>query len=151
MIALALLVACGEPEEAAETPDVRFNELLSVNAEGLEDEHGEADDWIELAVPEGADLTDWTLILDVEDAEGLVLPALEAGLVLIVADGTPDQGELHAPFTLDAGGGLILLLDAEGALVDERRFPILGADVSWARQPDGDWTYAHEPTPGDEN
>jgi hypothetical protein len=150
---LALLLACGDPEPDAPEPGpaVLFNELMAYNVSGELDEDGEADDWIELQVPADVDLAGWMVILDGDDSGALWLDGVGAGFALITADGAPDQAELHAPFTLDQNGGVLFLLDADGALADEVRWPISRPDVSWARVSGEDWTYSHEPTPGELN
>jgi hypothetical protein len=145
------LLACGDPEpEASEPgPAVLFNELMAYNVSGELDEDGEADDWIELQVPADVDLAGWTVVLEGDDSGGLDLDGVSAGFALITADA--DEGELHAPFKLDQNGGVLFLLDAEGGLADEVRWPISRPDVAWARVTGDDWTYSHEPTPGELN
>lgn len=136
---------------------VVINELLASNANGLTDEHGDADDWVELYNPtaDHTDLSGWTLSngsggsWDLPD--GTVIPA--HGWLILWCDNDHD-GPLHASFKLAAEGDSVHLDDADGVAIDATAFLAQEADVSWARMP-GDrgstWGPADPPTPGAPN
>jgi hypothetical protein len=55
-------------------------------------------------------------------------------------DGEPNEGSVHAPFTLSSGGGDLYLYLQNGSnfvLVDSISYPVLDADVSFGRYPNG--------------
>jgi hypothetical protein len=150
---IALLWACAAEEDHAGPPAVYFNELVADNDTGRKDDQGDFDDWIELVAPAGVDLAGWTLASELEpEADPVVLDGAtsgSAGFLLVTCDGR--DAPLHAPWSLDPYGGELVLTDADGAFVDAVRFGIQHTDESWARQDDGGWTYAAEPTPGERN
>lgn len=161
-LALAVLAcACRTDADSSEpqpAPPV-FNEVVAHNVEGLTDEVGEHEDWIELynSTAQPVDLGGWSLT----DALGTATPwmfpdgiELDPGeYVVVFCDTEPDQGELHADFQLSVQGETVDLLDPDGVLQDQLRFGILLPDLAWARIPDGGttWEWLHEPTPGESN
>jgi hypothetical protein len=72
--------------------------------------------------------------------------------ILVWADEEPEEGDLHAPFKLDADGEDVYLVDG-AVIVDQVTFPSLGTDVSWGRWPNGsgEWQFLSQATPGAEN
>ncbi|BDS05200.1 hypothetical protein NT6N_02400 [Oceaniferula spumae] len=108
---------------AAETVP-RINELVSNNDDGLNDEDGDASDWIELYNPN-------PFVIDagkyrITDDPGLnstwQIPSVTAipanGYLLIFASGKNRSGaELHTDFRLDADGDYIAITDSTGATV----------------------------------
>ena len=141
---------------------VYVNELLASNDAVLADEAGEFDDWIEIYnsndVPitlGGAYLTD-----DPTDPTKFALPDVmvpESGHLIVWADDDTDQGPLHAPFKLSAGGETVALFVGDGAgglaLADLVEFGEQETDVSFGRVTDGADTFAFfaSPTPGASN
>ncbi len=134
-----------------------INELMASNNATLADEYDEYDDWIEIANVGvssinllGLELTDHH-----DGTETFVFPniTLDPGEYLIVwADEQPEQGDLHAPFKLDADGEEVYLVD-NGVIIDYVTFPSLAADVPWGRWPNGSgaWQMLSLATPGAEN
>lgn len=163
------------PPEETDVPDdtdipgpattLVLNEVLASNDTVNTDENGEFDDWVELYNPTEEDivLDGWVL----EDAESehelpssAVVPA--GGLLLIWCDGSPEQGPLHAPFSLSRSAETVTLTGPDGTLVDQLAwgaadsgFLLFGeqtTDVSLARLPDGGaWLEDDSPTPGASN
>ena len=146
---------------AAEDPDFSsgggaliITEVMMKNRAVVQDETGEFPDWIELYNNSGADLNlaGWSLS-DRESKAGLVFPAflLPADAYFVVyASGKDRPEELHAPFSLSAGETLFLK-SPEGETVCRLDCPDLGANRSWALQPDGSFRECLYPTPWHEN
>jgi hypothetical protein len=138
-------------------PSVVLNELLASNAEGLVDEAGEHEDWVELYNPTASnvDLTDWTLADaggDWRFPDGTVLPA--GAWLLVFCDEDAGDGPLHADFKLSADGDDLSLTDPDGVRVDAVAFLAQTDDISWARLPDDagpSWGPSTAPTPGAPN
>jgi len=134
-----------------------LNEVMAVNNNTITDEHGDYDDWIEVANVSGAtiDLSGLGLTDHLEGTPDYLFPSttLAPGEYLIVwADEEPGEGDLHAPFKLDGDGEDVYLTDG-AVIVDQVTYPALAGDVSWGRWPDGsgDWQLLNAATPGAEN
>ena len=141
---------------------VFVNELLASNDATLADEAGEFDDWIEIyngtdapITLAGAFLTD-----DATEPTKFALPDVTVaagGFVIVWADDDTDQGPLHAPFKLSAGGEEVALFVGDGqgalALADLVAFGPQETDVSFGRATDGaaDLVFFDAPTPGAPN
>ncbi|MFP4396024.1 MAG: CotH kinase family protein [Anaerolineales bacterium] len=148
-----------------ERPPIRINELVAINRNAGEDEHGESADWFELynsgdvsVTLGGMYLTDalenttkWQI------PAGIVAPP--HGHVLFWADGEPDEGPTHTNFKLDGDSGrLALYAGASGysdryhALIDEVFYGPQTVDQAWGRFPDGAAHWRRlAPTPGARN
>ncbi len=134
-----------------------LNELMSDNQSTITDEFGDHDDWIEISNNGNApiDLSGLGLTDHFEGFDDFIFPdtSLAPGQYLIVwADKEIVQGDLHAPFKLDADGESIFLTDA-GVIIDGTNFPAMGTDICWARIPDGEgpWQLLSTTTPGSMN
>lgn len=113
-----------------------INEFMADNEDSWQDETGASSDWIELHNPSSVDvgLGDYEL----GDAEGdgvaldasLSIPA--GGFLVLVADGQPELGSHHLPFSLSADGETLALVRSDGA--GERvSYGAVEADFSWSR------------------
>ena len=99
-----------------------ISEFLASNSEGLADEDGEASDWIEIHVPDGASLSlaGYTLTDDQENLTQWAFPdvTVEGGGYLIVfasgKDRSDPEQELHANFRLDNAGEYLALVAPDG-------------------------------------
>jgi hypothetical protein len=136
-----------------------------VNANGLLDNAGEREPWIELvnAGPLRVSLEDWYLTDSLTDLtkwqfpDGFTLGAMDFGLLW--ADGEPLEttgADVHTNFRLDNGGVLALVRTQAGApaVVDYLRLPVLLADAAYGSQPDGQdmvRVVLNRPTPGERN
>nr|MEE4267721.1 CotH kinase family protein [Candidatus Krumholzibacteria bacterium] len=134
-----------------------INEVMAKNSSTLADEAGEFEDWIEIANTGSSSIALGGLGLTdhFEGSPDFVFPdvTLAPGEYVIVwADEDTDQGDLHAPFKLDADGEDVYLTDG-GVIIDQVTFPALAADASWGRWADGtgEWTLLSVATPGLEN
>ncbi len=121
-----------------------MNELCADDDGFQIDEHGQTDDWIEIANRSSMPRSLAGLTLD-EGGARHVLPAVTlppGGTFHVWADDSPEQGPRHLGFELAAGGGRISLRGADGTLLDEVTFPSMPSNQSWARFPDGAGTFA---------
>jgi hypothetical protein len=142
-------------------PPLYINEFLALNRDGLKDEAGDEDDWIELYNAGDTDLDiggmhlsdvlrwpSWWVIPD-----GTVVPA--HGYAILWADDEPDEGPLHASFGLSGEGERITLYDSHEhsfGFIDAVYFGPQQSDVSYGCYPDGGDTWgAMPPTPGEAN
>ena len=138
-----------------------INEIMARNRGTIADESGQYDDWIELynATDDPIELDGLFLSDDLSDPTKWVLPAVAIsprGFVLIWADRDENAGELHANFSLSANSESVGLFESSNAgtkLIDSLDFPLLDADVSYGRIPDGGTTLEilNSPTPGSPN
>ncbi len=142
-------------------PEIAVNEFLASNETTNADDYGEYDDWIELcncgAGP--INVTQLYLTDDHTRPDKWQLPPIELGpgeFMLVWADDSPDQGVLHAPFKLSAGGEEIGVY-ASGPVglvpVDTLTFGPQSTDISLGRDPDCEdpWRLYGNPTPGESN
>ncbi len=142
-----------EVEEEKVRSPLEISEVVSKNDGIAVDELGETDDWIELINTGTAtlQLADFAL----SDASGEVAPLFTRELapfelVVLFADGEPEQGERHLPFRLNAAGDEVVLLDKNHKPLERVVVPPLENNVSYARLNDGFSRCAH-PTPGRQN
>ena len=151
----------GGPNSAGASPlrgRLFINEFMASNRTTIADPHGEYDDWVELHNvgddPVGLDglyLTDNLRNPTKWAFPDTAIPA--GGYLLIWADGQPEQGPLHAGFSLNATTGEQLGLYEGDSLyllvVDTLTFGPQRTDTSYGRFPDAgpDWRYMSEPTP----
>jgi hypothetical protein len=139
---------------------VWINELLARNLTSPEDEAGEHEDFIELynAGPAVVDVGGMYLTDDLANPTAWQIPAntlIASGEHLLVwADGQPQDGPLHATFSVDQFGEELALFDVDGtSLLDAIHFGPLAPDVSYGRRVDGGalWGQLGFPTPGQPN
>ena len=155
-----LLVGCtGVRGDQAE--GLVLNEVLAKNTVTNADEADEFDDWVEIwnGGEQPVLRKDLFLSDDGDTPSRFALPdgdPIEPGQWLLVwCDGSPDQGEMHAPFKLGGTGESVILSyigGGEPRTLDQVDFGAQVADVAWARLPDGgvEWS-AVTPTPGESN
>lgn len=135
---------------------LRINELLADNETVDQDAAGDFDDWVEIhnrsaqAIALGGyHLSDrllqprlWAFPV------GTSIPA--GGFLRVWLDKEPHEGPLHANFSLDKDGELVLIADPQGQVLDFVRFGRQKADRSYGRLPDGaDGTFHLWPPSGD--
>lgn len=141
----------------ANAQEVAINEIMSSNNSTIEDEDGDASDWIEIynygATP--VNLEDFGLTDDPATLYKWVFPALTIQpdeYILVWAsdkDRATEGQPLHTNFKISSGGENILLTNTQGNLVDEVPPIDLDSDVSYGRQPDGtgSWLFFYTSTP----
>jgi hypothetical protein len=147
------VVASWEP--CSESYPIRINEVLAANVQGIEDENGDAVDWVELWAEKKLDLEGWWLSEDGIPAWSFPAMAVQKDSAVLVFASGKDRKEstLHSSFSLDAMGGSVFLHAPEGCVVDFLNFDRMYADESLGRiesTPDS-WEWFLEPTPGASN
>ena len=128
------------------------NELLAVNRTGEKDALGDREPWIELYnkgneplnpsayfVSDGSGATQGTRLPDT---------MLQPGERLVIwADGNTLEQGLHTNFRLDSTGGKVTLATPYGDVFETVDYGPLGADTSYARDPEGTGSFGEaEPT-----
>ena len=143
---------------------LRINEFMAANSgeTGITDEHGDADDWIEIynATDFNVDMAGM-YIADDQDIRRIPAgyPAQTTvrakGYIVFWADNEEEtEGPLHLPFKLGAGGDSITLYDTDGVTpIDSVTFGSQIWNVSYGRYPDAanDWYFFDDPSDGAEN
>jgi spore coat protein CotH len=139
-------------------PTLFINEILADNVATIADDAGDYDDYVELYNSTGSDisLADFRLTDDHRIVDRWILPEAAVvpagGYLLLWLDSEPEQGDLHAPFSLSADGEELFLFDPDGHLIDFRVFDAQESDVAWMRYSDGSpWAGSGPPTPEAEN
>ncbi len=134
-----------------------INELMASNTGANADEHGDFDDWVEIANVGSSpiDLGGLGLTDHWEGVSDYVFPdtSLNPGEYLVVwADDESGEGDLHAPFKLDGDGEDVYLIDND-VIVDQVTYVALPANITWGRWANGTgaWQMLSEATPGAEN
>ncbi len=136
----------GEKTDTHITP-VRINEVSAANGIFV-DEFFQRDDWVELYNTTDAPIDVEGMYLS-DNAEkpqkyqiskdntmaSTIIPA--HGFIVIWCDKEDPVSQLHASFKLSAEGGDILLTAPDGSWSDKLTYPLLKADETAARWPDG--------------
>ncbi|MHC4111514.1 MAG: lamin tail domain-containing protein, partial [Planctomycetota bacterium] len=140
---------------------LRINEFMAVNTShsGITDEHGDADDWIEIYNATDSPINIGGMyIADEQDIwqiptgyPGQTTIDANGYLLLWADDEEETEGPLHLPFQLDASGDEITLYDTDGTtVIDSIVFDNQVTNVSYGRYPDGSNTFYYftDPTEG---
>lgn len=137
--------------------DIRLNELVASNDGSARDEAGDADPWVELhnLGPGSITLNGFHLSDDLANPTKWPVPArtlADGGYLVLWLDGEMGQGDTHAGFRPQTGGGNLHLY-ANGTLIDTLSYPALGDGRSMTRVGlYGDrWAVTAQPTPGAAN
>ena len=138
-----------------------INEFMADNDNGIVDETGEEEDWLEIYNPGPGDVALGGMFLtdNLDDPTKWEFPdlTLEAGAFLLVwCDDDEEDGPLHTSFGLSRHGeevGLFAALVDGNAPIDGVVFGPQETDASLARVPDGGstWVVTGDSTPGDSN
>ena len=125
----------------SQAQDVTISEFMAINNSTLKDEDGIFSDWVELFNndAQSMDLQGWYLTDDRANLTKWVFPkrALKAGEFLIVfasgKDRKPETGNLHTNFKLNAAGGYLALVEADGRTIHNEyaAYPAQRADYSY--------------------
>ncbi|QDU91767.1 CotH protein [Pirellulimonas nuda] len=125
-----------------------ISELLASNSGGLQDQDGDFSDWLEITNPAltPVDLGGWYLTDNGSNLTKWQFPSVSipAGGSLVVfassKDRTDPASELHANFSLSAGGEYLGLVAPDGVTVAsayDPQFPAQSANVSYGYTPVG--------------
>lgn len=144
--------------QVVENSPVVLSEIMSVNTSTYADENGQYHDYIELynRSGEAVDLSGWYLTDDPQNLRKWRFPAcsLGSGEYMVVfaskLDRSEDVAHLHTNFSLSSEGEQVLLVNAEGRIMDRVDFDLLKANVAYSLSADGNW-YSGTPTPGQAN
>jgi len=145
--------------------EVVINEFVASNNQGLQDEDGDACDWIELynSGASAVSILGWALTDGSNDWDKWTFPnvSIGAGEYLVVfasgKDRTPTNGDnLHTNFSLSASGEYLAMYDASGepqqSSVFDPQYPEQRTDYSYGRYGTGsEFRYLNPPTPGGPN
>lgn len=144
-----------------ETVGLVINELMPANSNGVTDQTGVAEDWIELYNGGNApiNLSNRFLTDDPDNWNKWPLPQMTLNVgdyLLIWADDDPSNGFNHAEFKLSATGETVVLyrqLNNAPLLIDSIAYPSLADDISYGRETDGNenWVIFNEATPDASN
>ena len=139
------LVVINEVVANVSAPIASIPAVLSApGVDPLTDANGDAVDWVEIYNPGSAavNLSGYTLSGNKNSPRkyrfpaGKVIPA--RGYVVVICDGQPELGQMHASFRLRAGGETVYLFADDGRkLLDRKGYVNIGADVAVGRYPDG--------------
>jgi hypothetical protein len=139
-----------------------INEFQARNAFTVTDDHGDYDDWVEIANTSDHEinLTGYYLTDDIAKpakfrllsaGTDLIVPA--HGYLLLWADDEESQGNNHLNFKISDDEGIIALFSPMLQLVDSVEYSRQQMDISMGRLPTGSfsWKYYQRPTPGKSN
>jgi hypothetical protein len=112
---------------------------MAANQNGLDDEDGDEEDWIEIYNPGPGivNLAGWSLTDATNDMRKWVFPSVtlasNAYLVVFASNKDRNTGELHTNFRLSDDGEYLALVRSNGTIATEFRptFPIQGPDISY--------------------
>ena len=146
--------------------NLKINELVARNTNGIVDEAGEDDDWIEIYNPgstavnlAGLYISDTNATASFyripgSNAAKTTVPA--GGYLILWADASPAQGPNHLNFKLGSNGEGVFLGQLNGGsitIIDQVLYPKLEKDVSYGRFPNGTGNFKllSDPSPGSSN
>jgi hypothetical protein len=161
LFALCFVVSIGILTAYAQSPPLYLNEVMASNAATIEDEDGDAEDWIEIyyAGDEPLQLAGYGLSDDYDRPFRWTFPdvtVMPGEFLLVWASGKDRNvpgSPLHTNYSISAAGEEIILTAPDGTRLDELMPTAIPTDVSIGRQPDGvgDWVFFTSPTPGSTN
>ncbi|MBI1841756.1 MAG: lamin tail domain-containing protein [Verrucomicrobia bacterium] len=130
-------------------PPLWLNEVLPYNQNGLADNQGDKDPWIEIynAGKEALDLTGYFVSDDYGQLKKWAFPAgttIQAGQFLVIwGDGEPEAtapGFIHTSFSISPTNGAVVLsreIPGGPQIIDYINYPRLDADQAFGSFPDG--------------
>ncbi|MDB4319046.1 lamin tail domain-containing protein [bacterium] len=124
---------------------VIISEFMASNAETLNDEDGDSEDWLELHNQGGSplNLSGWYLTDDATDLTKWTIPdlTLSTGELLLVFASNKDRNDpasqLHTNFKLSAGGEYLALVRPDGVTIEHdygTAYPQQVTDISYGLQ-----------------
>ena len=132
-----------------------INEVCASNSNTIEDQYGDASDWIELfnSGENTISLANYFLSDNPDDLQKWAFPDEEIASeerLLVFASSRNEFGTFHhTNFKLSATGESVILSKIDGSIIDRIDFPALDTDQSIGRLQDGtpDWVLFDVPTP----
>ena len=160
-LTIVLLISGTFFANAVEEPALLINEFVASNSEGIQDEDGDHEDWIEIRnIGTDAIELKWYGLTDREgDFHRWVFPdtTIQPGAFMIVWASGKDRRipgkPLHTSFRIAQSGEPLRLSDVQGNMLDTVPPVYVPTDYSYGRYADetGDWVFFDEPTPGKPN
>ena len=144
----------------AHSSAIRLNEVMAENATALITDTGDVPDWIEITNTgsSSVNIGKYALLLESNVNKIYTFPNVDlapGAYCVVYAEGVTSgkaNGEYSAPFRLAASGGdTLVLLNAQGNVIDSLLLPELGVDQSCCRDLDGTWKISATGTPGRSN
>ena len=139
----------------AEPGTIRISEIMAASQLILPDAFGEFSDWVELynGSDRQVDLSGWSLSDDPADLRKWTIPELvlqpgERKLIFCSGRGVQAEGQIHAEFSLSAGGESLTLSAWSGHVVDTVTFPEAEDNMAFVVDDSGNLTVTEYPTPG---
>lgn len=135
-----------EPVISSNT-SVVINEIMASNTSTVMDNTGKYEDWIELYNKslQSIDISGYALTDNSADLQKWTFPAGTSipanGYLTVWADDDGTQGPLHTNFKLSGSGEKLMLLDANGKLVDSVNWGTQSPDMGFARVPNGNGNF----------
>lgn len=126
---------------------VVINEVMASNTSTVMDNTGKYEDWIELynKSSQSVDISGYALTDNAANLQKWSFPAGAGipanGYLIVWADEDSTQGPLHANFKLSGSGEKLMLLDANGKLVDSVNWGAQTPDKGFARMPNGNGNF----------
>jgi hypothetical protein len=157
---LGSLQACKGSDDSAPVGPVAkllINELQPSNQDTVTDDHGDADDWIEIYNAGTSEVDLKGLVLSDSKTSQTIAGTLTiqaGGYVLLWADDSPAQGASHLGFKLSATkGDSVTIADQHGNVLDTVSFGASVGQNVYARFPNGSgaFSWCDRPTPGASN
>ena len=139
---------------------VLINELVASNAQSINDQDGDAPDWVELynSTADPVNLENWYLSDKIASPKKwtfpeIIIPPFSHLVVFASGKDRLSPEELHTNFKLSAGGEELVLTDAEGNTVDRIQFGQQQTDQSFGRWENGhrEWVVFSPSSPGQNN
>lgn len=143
--------------QIAFSQSIFINEFVASNSNGIADEAGQQEDWLELfnAGNDPVDLGGMYLTDNLAQPTKWQVPTTNpaattiqpGGFLLLWLDDETTQGVLHANFKLGAGGEDLGLFAPDGSQLDALTFGPQTANVSYGRSTDGGGNFQFFTTP----
>lgn len=137
-----------------------ISEIMASDHSGLEDDHGEYGDWIELynSSTRAIDIAGMVLSDSLGDPDKHFIPGvnpelttIEAGDYLVLwADDSTGQGALHLGFSLRERGEQVGIFTCDGEILDSLSYPNQYDNFSYSKLDQGLWMHV-PPSPGERN
>lgn len=156
----AILISASTKADDQTGSALCVNEIMPANVDMFLDPSYNYGNWIEIynSGTESVNLRGWYLGTSIEDNKGYPLGnrirTVKPGACLVLWIGHKDDYcQAQIDFDLDVEGGMVVLSNPDGEIVDAVEYPATPARISWARTTDGsqEWGYTGFPTPGKTN
>ncbi len=139
--------------DAAVSP-IYINEVMSSNTHTLTDDALGTPDWIELYndSDQAVDLSGYGLSDNLKEPHKWTFPAITIQpRAYMIVYACKQDADLCTGFALSKSGESLYLTDNYYNMLQMLDIPALEADISYAREQNGDFGYCASPTPGAEN